>query len=192
MLWSNRSFFKAGLFSIAYNLFCRHLSYLFIRSCRASYICFQITDFDWSPQTQGILLGAFFWGYACTQLPGGNTDVIMVISFLKLHFLCKILTRWNCGLRVLQYVRTLSVSRPSNNMHRLLVGCQIVFFVSCDSMCCRQDGCQVALAASICLASASSVRRSSQPSLRHRLGLDVTYSSDSEWSRDSLRLVWIE
>lgn len=28
-------------------------------------------DFDWSENTQGIILGAFFWGYVITHIPGG-------------------------------------------------------------------------------------------------------------------------
>ena len=32
---------------------------------------FQDGDFDWSRETQGIILGAFFWGYLVTQIPGG-------------------------------------------------------------------------------------------------------------------------
>ncbi|XP_047107686.1 vesicular glutamate transporter 2-like [Schistocerca piceifrons] len=28
-------------------------------------------EFEWSPGTQGLVLGAFFWGYVVTQIPGG-------------------------------------------------------------------------------------------------------------------------
>jgi len=28
-------------------------------------------EFDWNKETQGIILGAFFWGYLVTQIPGG-------------------------------------------------------------------------------------------------------------------------
>lgn len=28
-------------------------------------------EFDWDKETQGIILGAFFWGYLVTQIPGG-------------------------------------------------------------------------------------------------------------------------
>ena len=27
--------------------------------------------FDWDREQQGTILGAFFWGYVCTQIPGG-------------------------------------------------------------------------------------------------------------------------
>lgn len=29
-------------------------------------------EFDWSEKTQGLVLGAFFWGYVVLQLPGGQ------------------------------------------------------------------------------------------------------------------------
>ena len=28
-------------------------------------------EFDWDKSTQGFILGAFFWGYLLTQIPGG-------------------------------------------------------------------------------------------------------------------------
>lgn len=28
-------------------------------------------EFDWNKSTQGLVLGAFFWGYLITQIPGG-------------------------------------------------------------------------------------------------------------------------
>ncbi len=28
-------------------------------------------DFKWASSTQGVILGAFFYGYICTQIPGG-------------------------------------------------------------------------------------------------------------------------
>lgn len=28
-------------------------------------------DFEWSEQLQGVILGAFFWGYVITHIPGG-------------------------------------------------------------------------------------------------------------------------
>lgn len=35
---------------------------------------FQLIEpgFDWSPKQQGFILGAFFYGYIFTQLPGGK------------------------------------------------------------------------------------------------------------------------
>lgn len=30
-----------------------------------------IGEFDWNEQAQGVILGSFFWGYACTNLLGG-------------------------------------------------------------------------------------------------------------------------
>lgn len=36
------------------------------------FVCFvQDGEFVWSKQTQGFVLGAFFWGYLITQIPGG-------------------------------------------------------------------------------------------------------------------------
>ena len=32
---------------------------------------YQDGEFDWDKETQGIILGAFFWGYLLTQIPGG-------------------------------------------------------------------------------------------------------------------------
>lgn len=29
-------------------------------------------EFDWSPQTQGLILGSFFYGYVLTQVIGGE------------------------------------------------------------------------------------------------------------------------
>lgn len=31
----------------------------------------QWAEFDWSEETQGIILSAVFWGYVLTQVPGG-------------------------------------------------------------------------------------------------------------------------
>ncbi|XP_017492656.1 PREDICTED: sialin-like, partial [Rhagoletis zephyria] len=31
-------------------------------------------EFDWSEKTQGLVLGAFFWGYVVLQLPGGQME----------------------------------------------------------------------------------------------------------------------
>ena len=28
-------------------------------------------EFDWDSDTQGLVLGAFYWGYIITQIPGG-------------------------------------------------------------------------------------------------------------------------
>lgn len=42
---------------------------LFI-SLTHSHVC-QIPKYPWNPQTQGMLLGAFFFGYLITQVPGG-------------------------------------------------------------------------------------------------------------------------
>ena len=33
--------------------------------------CLQDGEFAWDKETQGIILGAFFWGYLITQIPGG-------------------------------------------------------------------------------------------------------------------------
>lgn len=35
------------------------------------FVLFQIPQYMWDPETQGWLLGAFFFGYLCTQIPGG-------------------------------------------------------------------------------------------------------------------------
>ena len=37
----------------------------------AIYFNFQYPDFTWERQTQGVILGAFFYGYIFTQIPGG-------------------------------------------------------------------------------------------------------------------------
>ena len=35
-------------------------------------IChFQIAQFNWDPETVGLIHGSFFWGYIVTQIPGG-------------------------------------------------------------------------------------------------------------------------
>lgn len=34
-------------------------------------------EFDWDEKTQGIILGAFFWGYVLTQVPGGRLAEIL-------------------------------------------------------------------------------------------------------------------
>ncbi|XP_037786838.1 putative inorganic phosphate cotransporter isoform X1 [Penaeus monodon] len=31
-----------------------------------------VGEFSWDETTQGIILGSFFWGYACTNIPGGR------------------------------------------------------------------------------------------------------------------------
>ena len=36
-----------------------------------TYSDFQYPDFTWERQTQGVILGAFFYGYIFTQIPGG-------------------------------------------------------------------------------------------------------------------------
>ena len=36
-----------------------------------SSLSFQEGEFDWDKSTQGLVLGAFFWGYMVTQVPGG-------------------------------------------------------------------------------------------------------------------------
>lgn len=44
-------------------------------------------DFDWSPKTQGLVLGAFFYGYLLTQIIGGNLSPRQRNRFLdKLSF----------------------------------------------------------------------------------------------------------
>ena len=35
------------------------------------WFCSQEGEFVWNKETQGIILGAFFWGYLVTQIPGG-------------------------------------------------------------------------------------------------------------------------
>lgn len=37
----------------------------------------QIGEFDWDTYTQGIILGAFFYGYVITQLPGGRIAEVL-------------------------------------------------------------------------------------------------------------------
>lgn len=32
----------------------------------------QASQFDWDENTQGLVLGSFFWGYVISQLPGGR------------------------------------------------------------------------------------------------------------------------
>jgi fucose permease len=32
---------------------------------------FQAAQFNWDPETVGLIHGSFFWGYIVTQIPGG-------------------------------------------------------------------------------------------------------------------------
>lgn len=32
---------------------------------------FQTAQFNWDPETVGLIHGSFFWGYIVTQIPGG-------------------------------------------------------------------------------------------------------------------------
>ena len=40
-------------------------------NCSQIYSVPQKPDFEWASSTQGFILGAFFYGYIFTQLPGG-------------------------------------------------------------------------------------------------------------------------
>ena len=44
---------------------------LYLYSINLMFVCCQIGEFDWDEETQGYVLGAFFYGYIVTQLPGG-------------------------------------------------------------------------------------------------------------------------
>lgn len=42
-------------------------------------------EFEWDEVQQGIILGSFFWGYMCTQLPGGIIAQKYVCKYLIGH-----------------------------------------------------------------------------------------------------------
>ena len=49
--------------------------FVFVRVCVSGCVCpfiLQAGDFDWSNELQGYILGAFFYGYMSTQIPGGR------------------------------------------------------------------------------------------------------------------------
>lgn len=47
---------------------CHQLS---VTNTTASDSCFQMAQFNWDPETVGLIHGSFFWGYIVTQIPGG-------------------------------------------------------------------------------------------------------------------------
>ena len=50
-------------------------------TCSHFYFASQKPDFEWASSTQGFILGAFFYGYIFTQLPGG---------YLVMNQFCKV------------------------------------------------------------------------------------------------------
>lgn len=48
-------------------MYCNGLLYISLSHSNVS----QAPKYPWTPQTQGVLLGAFFFGYLFTQVPGG-------------------------------------------------------------------------------------------------------------------------
>lgn len=44
---------------------------LSLANTAASASCFQTAQFNWDPETVGLIHGSFFWGYIVTQIPGG-------------------------------------------------------------------------------------------------------------------------
>ncbi|XP_031549271.1 vesicular glutamate transporter 1-like [Actinia tenebrosa] len=66
-------------------------------------------EFSWSPQLQGIILSAFFYGYIITQLPGGvlaikfggrNLFGFGVFCTSVLTILIPLAARWNVGILI--------------------------------------------------------------------------------------------
>jgi hypothetical protein len=62
-------------------------------------------EFDWSPQTQGFVLGSFFYGYLLTQIIGGKDSLdrnafpyLSMCIFARFRFLGRAL-RWQMDLR---------------------------------------------------------------------------------------------
>lgn len=47
---------------------CRLIFFILYLSLRVSQ---QKAQFDWDPETVGMIHGSFFWGYIVTQIPGG-------------------------------------------------------------------------------------------------------------------------
>ena len=43
--------------------------------------------FVWSEKLQGVILGAFYWGYAATHVPGGVISVCFLILLYLLYFI---------------------------------------------------------------------------------------------------------
>lgn len=77
----------------------------------------RVRRFNWSEAQQGILIGSFFWGYICTELPGGRLAEIVgarrvfgyatlgasVVTLLtplsaKIHFIMAVIIRILLGL----------------------------------------------------------------------------------------------
>ena len=74
-------------------------------------ICFslQYPDFTWERQTQGVILGSFFYGYIFTQIPGGylatkfggkRVFVIGIAATSVLTLLTPLLTHMGTGFLI--------------------------------------------------------------------------------------------
>jgi MFS transporter, ACS family, solute carrier family 17 (sodium-dependent inorganic phosphate cotransporter), member 5 len=84
-------------------------------------------EFEWDEVTQGLILGAFFWGYLISQVPGGRVaevygpKVVFGVSIMANVVLCLFLplaTRlhWTCllvirALQGLSQVRSIAITK---------------------------------------------------------------------------------
>ena len=90
----------------------------------------QYPDFTWERQTQGVILGAFFYGYIFTQIPGGylatkfggkRIFLIGIAATSVLTLLTPFLTR--CGIGFLISTRVLEGLFEVNFKHNSCTSC---------------------------------------------------------------------
>jgi ACS family sodium-dependent inorganic phosphate cotransporter-like MFS transporter 5 len=86
-------------------------------------------EFDWNETTQGVILGAFFWGYILFQVVGGRLSEI---------FGAKWLCAGGIGMSIIVNLLTPLIARANYYLFlasRVVLGiCQSVVFPSCYAL----------------------------------------------------------
>lgn len=93
-----------------------------VNSLMPPFLLSQIPQYPWDSETQGWLLGAFFFGYLCTQIPGGYLSDhyggsiflgvgVLVTAFLTLltPLAAQMGSHWLFALRVLEGIAEVRV-----------------------------------------------------------------------------------